>query len=336
MTRRRRADGRLHPTDVAPTAGLFGLLGQGNLGNDGSLEAVLAYLRAKHPDVILDVLCTGPDLVSEQYNIPAAHLRWHHSARRSASGLIAFARRTTDLALGMTIDSFRLASWVRRHDAVIVPGMGVLETTVPMRTWKTPYWMFLLCASGRLFGTKVALVSTGANFIDERSIRMLITAAARLAYYRSFRDAFSRDSMQQMGLDTSCDAVYPDVVFSLPTPQDGTGHPKKRWHRRHGLLREKRRPTAGGRYSLLVHREDDQLRSMACRQWPPDTIDHERPPCRRQDHPGNCRLLASTPPRARSVAGYRRTNRLYRGTHAANRHWSTPWSPLAITTSYAP
>lgn len=30
--------------------GVFGLLGSGNLGNDGSLEAVLGYLRTEHPD----------------------------------------------------------------------------------------------------------------------------------------------------------------------------------------------------------------------------------------------------------------------------------------------
>jgi polysaccharide pyruvyl transferase WcaK-like protein len=124
-----------------------------------------------------------------------------------------------DLALAMTVDSVRLALWVRRHETVIVPGMGLLEATVPMRPWKSPYRMFLLCASGRLFGTKVALVSTGANFIDEPIIRMLVTTAARLAYYRSFRDTISRDAMERMGLDTSSDAVYPDVVFSLPTRQ---------------------------------------------------------------------------------------------------------------------
>ena len=223
---KRRANGRIQPTEGAPKVGLFGLMGQGNLGNDGSLEAVLAFLRAQHPDLLLDALCTGPDVVTAQCGIPAAHLRWYHPARRSASGPTAAARRAADTALGVTVDAIRIASWVRRHDAVIVPGMGVLETTVPMRAWKTPYWKFVLCASGRVFGTKVALVCTGANFIDERVIRVLIVGAARLACYRSFRDEFSRDSMRRMGLDTSDDAVYPDVVFSLPTP--GTALSNKR------------------------------------------------------------------------------------------------------------
>ena len=218
MTWRGRTKRRINPNGVAPTAGLFGLLGQGNLGNDGSLEAVLTYVRAKNPDVILDVLCTGPDVVTAQHDVPAAQLRWYHAERQSAFRVIAVAQRSTDMVLGLTVDAVRIARWVRRHDVVIVPGMGVLETTVPTRTWKTPYWMFVLGASGRLFRTKVALVSIGANYIDERLMRWLIASAARLAYYRSYRDTNARDSMHQMGLDTSCDKVYPDVVFSLPTP----------------------------------------------------------------------------------------------------------------------
>jgi polysaccharide pyruvyl transferase WcaK-like protein len=226
VTPPRRGKRRDNLIEVSPNVGLFGLLGQGNLGNDGSLEALLAYLRAQHPEVTIDALCTGPDLIRAQYDLPTADLHWHHSERSRKSGVTAYVRRATNTALGMSIDSVRLVRWVRRHDAVIVPGMGVLETTVPMRTWKTPYLMFLLSASGKLSGTKVALVSIGANFIDERFMRILITAAARLAYYRSFRDPLSRDAMQRMGLDVSGDVIYPDVVFSLPTPPTARTIPK--------------------------------------------------------------------------------------------------------------
>ena len=218
VTLRQRA-GRIHRAEGERSAGLFGLLGQGNLGNDGSMEAVLSYLRARHPDLSIDVLCTGPQVIGPQYEIPAADVRWHRPERGNASRVPALAQRAMDLVFGMTADSVRIVSWVRRHDAVIVPGMGVLETTLPIRAWKTPYWMFLLSASGRLFGTKVAFVSTGASVIDERFIRLFVTAAARLSSYRSFRDANSRESMHRMGVDTSRDAVYPDVVFSLPKPQ---------------------------------------------------------------------------------------------------------------------
>jgi polysaccharide pyruvyl transferase WcaK-like protein len=204
---------------AGPRVGLFGLLGQGNLGNDGSMEAVLAYLRDAHPDVIVDAFCSGPAVISERYAIPAAPLTWFDTSTSRGAGLSGLARRGLELGAGTVIDTFRIAAWVRRHDSVIIPGMGVLELTVPLRPWQTPYQVFVLSVSGRLLRTKIAMVSVGTNVMHHRLTRWLFVTAARLARYRSFRDALSRDAMQEMGLDVSRDVVYPDVVFSLPTDQ---------------------------------------------------------------------------------------------------------------------
>jgi polysaccharide pyruvyl transferase WcaK-like protein len=212
-----QAKRRARGTAVAPEVGFVGLLGSGNLGNDGSLEAMLAYLQAEHPEASFDFLCSGPDQVTARYGVPATQLRWSRADR--APGLVALASRSVKAPIGVIVDAVRTASWVRRHDVVIVPGMGALEATLPLRAWHTPYSMFLVSASGRLFGTKVAFVSVGANVIHQRLTRRLVTSAARLADYRSFRDAFSKDAMRRMGLDTSEDAVYPDLAFSLPTPR---------------------------------------------------------------------------------------------------------------------
>jgi polysaccharide pyruvyl transferase WcaK-like protein len=213
-----RAPGRGGATPCS--VGLFGLLGQGNLGNDGSMEAVLAHLRNRHPDLVLDVLCSEPDVLTARYGLPAARLQWHGPDREPAPGRRALTRRAVAIAVGVAIDAVHTAAWVRRHDAVVVPGMGVLETTVPMRPWRTPYSMFLLCASGRLFRTRVALISVGANVTNRRLTRWLITAAVRLAHYRSYRDDVSRDAMRSMGVDTSADVVYPDVAFAIPVSRD--------------------------------------------------------------------------------------------------------------------
>ncbi|WP_330329171.1 polysaccharide pyruvyl transferase family protein [Streptomyces sp. NBC_00536] len=192
--------------------GVFGLLGSGNLGNDGSLEAVLGYLRAAHPDAAVDALCGGPEAVTARFGIPATRLHWYRGEYRTASR----AGSVVAKGLGKAIDAVRTASWVRRHDVVIVPGMGVLEATLPLRPWGFPYALFLLCASGRLFGTRVALVSVGAAAIGNRPTRALVRWSARLAHYRSYRDAPSRDAMRAMGVDTARDEVYPDLAFSLP------------------------------------------------------------------------------------------------------------------------
>ncbi|MER6390225.1 polysaccharide pyruvyl transferase family protein [Streptomyces sp. NPDC001523] len=197
--------------------GVFGLLGSGNLGNDGSLEAVLGYLRAEHPGAVVDALCGGPEVVSGRYGIPATRLHWYRGEYRTASRAGAVAAK----ALGKLVDVFRTAAWVRRHDVVIVPGMGVLEATLPLRPWGFPYSLFLLCASGRLFDTRVALVGVGAAAITDRPTRALVRRSARLAGYRSYRDTLSRDAMRAMGVDTARDEVYPDLAFALPTPRAG-------------------------------------------------------------------------------------------------------------------
>ena len=153
-----------------PRVGLFGLLGAGNIGNDASMEAVLRYLRADHPDAIVDAMGPGPEQITSRYGIDAIPLTWHHRREQQVGRLTAVALK----ALGKGVDAVRIASWVRRHDAVIIPGMGVLEASLPLRPWETPYIMFALCASGRLFGTKVALVSVGANSIQSGGDAMAV------------------------------------------------------------------------------------------------------------------------------------------------------------------
>jgi polysaccharide pyruvyl transferase WcaK-like protein len=207
---------------AAPRVGLFGLLGSGNSGNDASMETVLAYLGDAHPDAVIDALCGGPELVRSRYGIGAAPVFWYQRFEGRATGIPAAFLKVA----GKGVDAFRVAAWVRRHDAVIVPGAGALETTLPQRAWGFPYSLLLLTASGRLFGTKVALVSVGADLISRRPTRWVSNATARLASYRSYRDVYSRDAMKQRGIDTSSDPVRPDLVFGVPTPPYEPGDPR--------------------------------------------------------------------------------------------------------------
>lgn len=200
--------------------GLFGLLGAGNVGNDGSLEAVLAYLREQHPDARLSCLCSGPDTVAARYGIETTPLYWYY-ARDRRPGLL---KRIGLKATGKVRDAVRTLRWVRRQDVVLVPGTGVLETTLPIRPWGFPLSMFLMCLFARLTSTKVALVNIGSNVVRQPLTRALYRFAARLAHYRSFRDTLSRDALRAMGVDTSGDDVYPDLVFALPEPP-GTAQP---------------------------------------------------------------------------------------------------------------
>ena len=103
--------------------GIFGNLGSGNIGNDASMEAVLRYFSSDHPSAILDAMCGGASEVTARYGIPAIPLYWYHMHDKRVSGMRAILLKV----LGKAADVFRTAAWVRRHDVVIVPGMGSLR-----------------------------------------------------------------------------------------------------------------------------------------------------------------------------------------------------------------
>lgn len=201
-----------------PRVGLFGILGAGNLGNDASMESILGYLRREHPDAVLDAMSTASARLIEHYGIQTVDLKWRKSDKRRAKAIVR-------MGLAKSVEWLRIAAWVSRHEVVIVPGAGVLEASLPVRPWQMPCALFVVCVSGKLFRTKVALVSVGANPIDHRVTRWLSNVAARLAFYRSYRDSLSSEAMQQRGLDVSRDRVYTDMVFDLPSPPDDPGNP---------------------------------------------------------------------------------------------------------------
>ena len=172
----------------------------------------------------LGFLCAGPEHMAARYGTRAARLNWNRSEYRTASTPSAVARK----AVGKVIDAFRTVAWVSRHEAVIVPGMGVLEAEDrPLRPWSTPYSLLLLCAAGRLVNTPVALVNVGADSPSQRSIRWMYATAVRLAHYVSYRDELSRTALQGMGVDTSRHPVYPDVAFFLPEPDPVDDAPER-------------------------------------------------------------------------------------------------------------
>ena len=179
------------------------------------METVLSFLRSAYPDAITDALTGGaPERLRASYGIDATALSSYAEPAGQTSGLSATSRKV----LGKGLDILRTMAWVRRHDVVIVPGAGPLEISLPVGTWGFPLNLFIVTLSGRLFGTKVALVSVGADDIKKRTVRWLSNATARLAYYRSYRDDHSLAAMQRRGIDTAKGRVYPDLVFGVPTP----------------------------------------------------------------------------------------------------------------------
>lgn len=203
---------RKEPTAGPMRIGLFGYLGSGNLGNDACMESTIRYLRTAHPDAHIDAMCGDPQQTRAAYGIDGIPIFWYRPQRfhklRAVTPILK--------VLGKVLDAVRTVAWVRRHHIIIVPGMGVLETDMPISPFGFPYAVFVLSLCGWALGTKVAFIGVGANVIRQRLIRWFFASAARLASYRSYRDAFSRQAIRAMGVDTRADDVCPDLVFALP------------------------------------------------------------------------------------------------------------------------
>jgi polysaccharide pyruvyl transferase WcaK-like protein len=203
---------------------LFGLLGSGNIGNEGSAEAVLRYLAERHPDVEVSAICAGPDDVHRRYGVPAVSMTWARLDRSPGSGV----RRLGAKVVAKVADPWRTYRLVRRVDLVVVPGMGVLEDSLPLHPWGFPLALLGLTAAGRAAGTPVALVGVGATRAHNPVTRHLLRWAARGATYRSYRDAGSRAAVADLGVDTTADPVYPDLAFALPLPAGEPGASDRR------------------------------------------------------------------------------------------------------------
>lgn len=205
---------------VPRRVGLICEAGMGNIGNDASFEAVLGYLRTQHPDTAVDVLCATADTVRDRYAVKTVQMaaypqQWH------VPRLLAIVPKV----FCKVADPLRIARWVRGHDTVIVTGTGILDATLPIRPWGPPLVLFAASAASRLFGVSIAYVSVGAGPVNQRLSRRLLSWAARLASYRSFRDAQARAAVQAWGVPAGGDGVYPDLAFSLPVPETGPGDP---------------------------------------------------------------------------------------------------------------
>lgn len=204
-----KAGAKRRPATIA----LFGLFGVGNLGNDGSLEAMVRFLREARPDAELFCVCGDPSVVARSIDIDVIPLRWS----RQLLGRMGVGSRMLKLPLRL-MDQV-VAFWhLRRADLMIVPGTGILDD-FGERPQGVPLDIAMWCLAARIMGARVAFVCIGAGPIRNSVSRRLMTFAARLANYRSYRDQISSEFMKNVGVDADGDPVYPDIAFKLAVPE---------------------------------------------------------------------------------------------------------------------
>ena len=197
---------------------LFGHFGVSNFGNEVTFEAMLGHLRRLLPDAELSCVCSAPDVVSANYEIPALPISWivvpHGSLRNP---VVRMLRR---LFIGIPSEIYRwfqIWATLRGTDMLIVVGTGLLTDAFGIHSWG-PYSVFRWSVVARLCGCRLMFVSVGAGPLERRSAQFFVKSALSLAKFRSYRDQATVEYLKTIGFRRRKeDRVYPDLAFSLPS-----------------------------------------------------------------------------------------------------------------------
>jgi polysaccharide pyruvyl transferase WcaK-like protein len=268
------ARGRATPN--APRIVVFGNYGNGNLGDEATLQALLELVRIRLPEAEIVAFAMGPTDTAARHGVatePATRLAPGTGAAREGRstsvtpsaarrrftkaldefGLLHVAGTALGLqaALGRVIadPGFELRCFrtLRRTDLFVVGGGGQLSeptrvlSSLPLRVLK----MTLLA---RLAGARVLVLNVGAAPLERRSTRMAAWVALRLADYRAFRDEPSRACAARLGAPAPLH-VYPDLAYGLNDLRQAT-------------------PAPGGRtvaVNVFPHYDGRYLPAAACR-----------------------------------------------------------------------
>jgi polysaccharide pyruvyl transferase WcaK-like protein len=194
----------------------YGHFGSANSGNESTLLAILSRLRSLSPESEFLCICTNPAVVVARDGIEAAPITTR--VQRIWDGEVPLVKRVPMAFVGVGAELRQYARAFRKlkgTDLLIVPGTGVLTDAFGLAHWG-PNNLFKWVLMAKMRRCRVLFVSVGAGPLDRPRGRALVKAALSLADYRSYRDEASRAYLTGIGLRTSRDKVYPDLVFGLP------------------------------------------------------------------------------------------------------------------------
>lgn len=185
---------------------LAGGFGNGNFGNDASLQTAVQVLRAAFPEAALESLCDEPAIIAARLGLPGMKL-----ALRPSGVLKLLDNLLLRIPSGML--NWLRAFWIaRRFDVMVWPGTGVFDDyrTGPLGF---PAQVFRWSVVARLMGKKLIFYGVGAGPIVNPLSRFFLKSAARCAHHRSYRDAGSKEFMQSIGVDEINSPVMHDIVI---------------------------------------------------------------------------------------------------------------------------
>lgn len=196
-----------------PRVAVFGLFGSGNMGNDATLEAMLQGLRAHAPEAELFCIVHDPAYVTATYGPPAVSI---YQTRETEGGLVARLPGPLRRLVSEAGRWARARTALKGADHILFAGTGMYEgsrtTALAM-----PLWLLRWTAMARSRGARAHIVAMGAGHVSQSWARRFFRWAARLARWRSWRNAPARSFMVELGVDAGKDDIVPDLVFALAT-----------------------------------------------------------------------------------------------------------------------
>ena len=232
--------GGTHRVTATPRIALLGHVGNGNLGDETIVAAVVARLRAAAPGVELTAFTSNPPDTAARHGVPAFPIRPLSAARGpepQADGPRAWTARAADrvrrirwlkallrpaalvvrAAIGVgrelrfDVQSYRR---LRRVRVVVFTGSAQLSDDVG-GPFAYPLTVLRWSVLARLRGAAVSIASMGAGPADTRLGRLFLRLALRLAAHRSFRDPTSLAVARGLGAPEP-NLLVRDLALSHP------------------------------------------------------------------------------------------------------------------------
>lgn len=233
----------------ARTIGVFGHVGNENLGDEAIISAIIQNIKRCYPGAEIHGFTLNPEDTRERHKIPAFPIRRIDKIPGRATcgnrdqistqeskgsskllGQIKIRLKTVPLVYvflkkvqknwhvlrgslkepGFLLQCYRSLKGV---DLLIIAGSQQLIDYVG-GPWAFPYTLFKWVLIAKAAKTKVAFVSVGAGPIQSSLGKFFIRNALSFASYRSYRDEVSRKCIEQLGT-MGHNAVLPDLVYSL-------------------------------------------------------------------------------------------------------------------------
>jgi polysaccharide pyruvyl transferase WcaK-like protein len=198
---------------------VYGLFGQSNWGNEGTLKAALVNIHKYTAPLDVEVVCvcSNPEDVREKYGLTSFPIQCPPVRFfRGRGGMVSKIFRRVFLRLPAEI-----VHWLKGvkvlsgSDMVIAPGTGLLNDYATSALGR-PYDILMWSILSKLCGCKLYFVSVGAGPIKSKVSRLFLRLSMKLSDYRSFRDEYSRNYIHGIGFDAEYDPIFPDLAFSLP------------------------------------------------------------------------------------------------------------------------